>query len=196
LQARHAKDWISKASPSPADRLRKYVSCPHLEHATRWSNPNKCRLGLTPGKAMRRSAPPAPNADSLAKCCRLGGPISDPIRRLSFAIRTKQDAGRKPVAWNLCNAPIYVDYFIDSSRNGRWGWALEVAMHCSDVAPSSLPSLFLPCPHCGHRMVITAVEPAVLPDGAPANDLQDVTHGCDHCGTKLTRIIRPLDSAA
>jgi hypothetical protein len=36
----------------------------------------------------------------------LGVPISDPIRRLSFAIRTKQDAGREPIAWNLCNAPI------------------------------------------------------------------------------------------
>jgi hypothetical protein len=99
-------------------------------------------------------------------------------------------------AWNLCNAQIYVDYFIDSSRNACWGWALEVAMHCSEVAPSCLPSLFLPCPHCGHRMVITAVEPAFLPDGATANDLQDVTHGCEQCGTELTRIMRPLASAA
>jgi hypothetical protein len=69
-------------------------------------------------------------------------------------------------------------------------------MHCSDVAPSRLPSLLLPCPHCGHRMVITAVEPASLADGATAADLQDVTHGCEQCGTELTRIIRPLASAA
>jgi DNA-directed RNA polymerase subunit RPC12/RpoP len=69
-------------------------------------------------------------------------------------------------------------------------------MKCSDVAPSHLPSLLLPCPLCGSRMVIKAVEPALLPDGAAANDLQEVTHGCDQCGTKLTRIIRPLATAA
>jgi hypothetical protein len=125
-----------------------------------------------------------------------GSAHSDPIRRLSSRLATKQDAGRELDAWNLCNAQIYVDYFIDSSRNARWGWALEVAMQCSEVAPSCLPSLFLPCPHCGHRMVITAVAPAFLPDGVTANDLQDVTHGCDQCGTKLTRIIRPLASAS
>jgi hypothetical protein len=45
-------------------------------------------------------------------------------------------------------------------------------------------------------MVITAVEPASLADGATAADLQDVTHGCEQCGTELTRIIRPLASAA
>jgi hypothetical protein len=43
-------------------------------------------------------------------------------------------------------------------------------------------------------MVITAVAPALPADRANANDL-DVTHGCDQCGTKLTRI-RPLASAA
>jgi predicted RNA-binding Zn-ribbon protein involved in translation (DUF1610 family) len=73
---------------------------------------------------------------------------------------------------------------------------LELAMDCSDVAPSRLPSLLLPCPHCGHRMVITAVEPALFAHGATANDLQDVTHGCEQCGTELTRTIRPLASAA
>jgi hypothetical protein len=56
------------------------------------------------------------------------------------------------------------------------------AMNCSDVAPSRLPSLLLPCPHCGSRMVITAVEPALLADGATANDLRDVTHGSDQSG--------------
>ena len=145
-----------------------------------------CRILSATALLRARSLALTPCMLSAMSCCR--------IRRLSFAIRTKQDAGRKPVAWNLCNAPIYVDYFIDSSRNGRWGWALEVAMHCSGVAPSSLPSLFLPCPHCGARMVITAVGPALPADGANANDL-DVTHGCGQCGTKLTRI-RPLASAA
>jgi hypothetical protein len=45
-------------------------------------------------------------------------------------------------------------------------------------------------------MVITAVEPAFLVDGAIANDLQNVTHGCEQCGTEITRMIRPLASAA
>jgi predicted RNA-binding Zn-ribbon protein involved in translation (DUF1610 family) len=67
-------------------------------------------------------------------------------------------------------------------------------MHCYDVAPSRLPSLLLPCPHCGHRMVITAVEPALFADGATANDLQDVTHSCEQCGTELTRTVRLLAS--
>jgi hypothetical protein len=60
---------------------------------------------------------------------------------------------------------------------------LEAAMHCYDVAPSRLPSLLVPCPHCGHRMVITAVEPAFFANGATANDLQNVTHSCEQCGT-------------
>jgi hypothetical protein len=45
-------------------------------------------------------------------------------------------------------------------------------MNCSDVVPSRLPSLLLPCPHCGARMVITAVGPALPADGANANDLR------------------------
>ncbi len=69
-------------------------------------------------------------------------------------------------------------------------------MRYLDVAPSRLPSLFLPCPHCGHRMVIATVEPARLANGTPSNDLQEVTHGCVQCGTRLSRTIRPLSGAA
>jgi DNA-directed RNA polymerase subunit RPC12/RpoP len=65
-------------------------------------------------------------------------------------------------------------------------------MHHKDVAPSLLPSFLLPCPHCGHRMTITVVAPTRFPNGAESNDLEDVTHGCLQCGTKLTRTIRPL----
>ena len=35
-------------------------------------------------------------------------------------------------------------------------------MHYKNVAPSHLPSLLLPCSHCGHRMEITAVAPALM----------------------------------
>jgi predicted RNA-binding Zn-ribbon protein involved in translation (DUF1610 family) len=69
-------------------------------------------------------------------------------------------------------------------------------MRYLDVAPSRLPSLLLPCPHCGHRMVITAVEPALLANGADDDDLQDVTHSCVQCGTALTRTVRSLSGAA
>jgi hypothetical protein len=70
----------------------------------------------------------------------------------------------------------------------------ESAMRYHDVAPSYLPSLLLPCPYCGHRMVIAAVEPAG--HGAASNDLEDVTHGCVQCGTTLTRTVHSLAGAA
>ena len=65
-------------------------------------------------------------------------------------------------------------------------------MHHKDVGPSLLPTFLLPCPRCGHRMAITAVAPARFDNGAESNDLEEVTHGCVQCGTKLTRTIRPL----
>jgi hypothetical protein len=159
-------------------------------------HPKQVWLGFDTGKGDATLCSTRTRCRLLREVLSSGSAHSDPIRRLSSRLATKQDAGRELDPWNLCNAQIYVDYFIDSSRNVRWGWALEVAMQCSEVAPSCLPSLFLPCPHCGHRMVITAVEPAFLPDGATANDLQDVTHGCEQCGTELSRIMRPLASAA
>jgi hypothetical protein len=69
-------------------------------------------------------------------------------------------------------------------------------MRLKDVAPSRLPSFLLPCMHCGHRMAMTAVAPARLANGAQSNDLEDVTHACVHCGTTLTRTIRPLSGDA
>jgi hypothetical protein len=47
-------------------------------------------------------------------------------------------------------------------------------MHYTDVAPSHLPSLMLPCPYCGHRMEITAIAPARYPNGVTSNDLEDI----------------------
>jgi hypothetical protein len=69
-------------------------------------------------------------------------------------------------------------------------------MRYLDVAPSRLPSLLLPCPRCGHRMLIVTVEPAQLADGVPDHDLQDVTHSCVQCGTRLTRTIYSVSDAA
>ena len=69
-------------------------------------------------------------------------------------------------------------------------------MHLKDVALSRLPSFFLPCPHCGHRMAITAVAPARYVNGVESNDLEEVTHTCVQCGTTLTRTIRPLSGDA
>jgi hypothetical protein len=67
-------------------------------------------------------------------------------------------------------------------------------MHYKDVAPSYLPSLMLPCPYCGHRMEIAAVTPALYPNRAPSNDLEDITHTCVQCGATLTRTRRPFTS--
>ena len=65
-------------------------------------------------------------------------------------------------------------------------------MDRKNVNPSYLPSFLLPCPHCGHRMIIVTVKPARLEGGSAANDLEDVTHGCEQCGATLTRMVRPL----
>jgi predicted RNA-binding Zn-ribbon protein involved in translation (DUF1610 family) len=65
-----------------------------------------------------------------------------------------------------------------------------------DVGPSYLPSLFLPCPHCGHRMMVTAIEPAPFAYGTASSDLEDITHGCAQCGTMLTRTMRSQRRAA
>jgi hypothetical protein len=54
-----------------------------------------------------------------------------------------------------------------------------------NVAPSHLPSFLLPCLHCGGRIAITAVAPALYANGAASNDLEDVTHTCVQCGTML-----------
>jgi len=65
-------------------------------------------------------------------------------------------------------------------------------MPFKDVTPSRLPSFLLPCPHCGHRMIITAVAPARFASGVESNHLEDITHGCVQCGTTLVRTVRPF----
>jgi hypothetical protein len=58
---------------------------------------------------------------------------------------------------------------------------LDVLQERSSIASAEFsPSL----PHCGHRMVITAVAP-----GAESNELEDVIHGVQY-GATLTRTIR------
>jgi endogenous inhibitor of DNA gyrase (YacG/DUF329 family) len=66
-------------------------------------------------------------------------------------------------------------------------------MPYTDVAPSHLPTLILPCPYCGHRMEITAVAPALF-HGTASNDLEDITHTCVQCGATLIRTRRPFIS--
>jgi predicted RNA-binding Zn-ribbon protein involved in translation (DUF1610 family) len=48
---------------------------------------------------------------------------------------------------------------------------------------SHLPSFILPCPYCGRRMSIKAVERF-------AAEWDDVTHACTQCGTELVRTVR------
>jgi len=45
-------------------------------------------------------------------------------------------------------------------------------------------------------MVITAVEPALLADGAASHDLEDVTHRCVQCGTTIIRTVPSLSGVA
>ena len=53
------------------------------------------------------------------------------------------------------------------------------------VPLSFLPSLIMPCPYCGQRMIVKSV---LTP--AFHCDFEEVTHGCKQCGTELTRTIR------
>jgi hypothetical protein len=55
---------------------------------------------------------------------------------------------------------------------------------------SRLPSFLLPCTHCGHRMVITAVTRLPLLGAVGSEDLDDVTHSCVACGATLIRTVR------
>jgi len=97
----------------------------------------------------------------------------------------------------LCIAQIFVDSFINQSRNGAGrSRNRDSSMRYKGVAPSHLPSFLLPCPHCGHRMAITSVAPARYDNGAESNDLEDVTHGCVHCGTTLISTRRSLSDDA
>jgi hypothetical protein len=87
-------------------------------------------------------------------------------------------------AQTLCAAQIFVDSILNRAGCGLGrfrNWKAPVRY--INVAPSHLPSFLLPCPHCGHRMMITAVAPALYPNGAASNDLEDVTHTCVQCGT-------------
>jgi hypothetical protein len=69
-------------------------------------------------------------------------------------------------------------------------------MHLKDVGASRLPSFLLPCSHCGHRLAITAITPALLENGFRSDDLEDITHTCVQCGTMVMRTIRTLSSDA
>ena len=57
----------------------------------------------------------------------------------------------------------------------------------SKSTPSGLPSLIIPCPSCGGRLVATSVKRlAATPATA---DLEDIAHGCIRCGTELIRTV-------
>ena len=58
------------------------------------------------------------------------------------------------------------------------------------ISPSNLPTLMMPCPCCGGRMMHLAT-----PEVLPAESVEDVTHSCGQCGTELTRTIRSGSSA-
>jgi hypothetical protein len=51
-------------------------------------------------------------------------------------------------------------------------------------ALSYLPSMLLPCPACGSRFELKAIEPDPI-----AQDLDNITHACVQCGTELTRTV-------
>jgi hypothetical protein len=68
-------------------------------------------------------------------------------------------------------------------------------MQYANIASSRLPSVLLPCSHCGHRLAITAVTPALLENGSRSDDLEDITHTCVQCGTTVIRTIEAIASS-
>jgi DNA-directed RNA polymerase subunit RPC12/RpoP len=61
-------------------------------------------------------------------------------------------------------------------------------------APSHLPSLIMPCPYCGHRMVVTSIAPTS--SDPSESEFEDVTHACRSCGTELIRTVSPESKVA
>jgi hypothetical protein len=57
--------------------------------------------------------------------------------------------------------------------------------------PSHLPTMMLPCPHCGKWMTIMSIEADAI-DG----ELENIAHGCVRCGTELIRTVRRLSESA
>lgn len=71
------------------------------------------------------------------------------------------------------------------------GWGIgRASVSLKNIAPSSLPSFLLPCPHCGNRMVIREVAPVFFEDGSERSNLDDITYACVQCDTTLTRTVR------
>src|SRR5262249_46305631 len=80
----------------------------------------------------------------------------------------------------MCVAQIFLDSHSDQSGNSHRGTGVSRVLPVSfkSVIRSNLPSFLLPCPHCGHRMAITAVTPARSGGSAESTNLEDITHGC------------------
>jgi hypothetical protein len=76
------------------------------------------------------------------------------------------------------------------NRPGNEPQLTEGTRNRKDVGSSRLPSFLLPCQHCGHRMAITAVTPALLENGFGSDDLGGHHHTCVQCGTTVIRTIR------
>jgi DNA-directed RNA polymerase subunit RPC12/RpoP len=58
------------------------------------------------------------------------------------------------------------------------------------AAPSSLPSLMMPCPVCAGRMVYHARRPIT-------SELEDTVYACRRCGAELIRTsVRAVNGAA
>jgi hypothetical protein len=55
------------------------------------------------------------------------------------------------------------------------------------VKASGLPTLIMPCPRCGGRLVFkgTAQEVGYL-------DFEDITYACNRCATEMVRTVKPL----
>jgi hypothetical protein len=121
------------------------------------------------------------------------GPGALPADRLRSRAPMSATRDCQRDAQTLCVAQIFVDSILNRAGSGPGRFRTWKALvRYINVAPSHLPSFLLPCPHCGHRMAVRAVAPALYSSGEASNDLEDVTHTCVQCGTRQISTRRPF----
>jgi hypothetical protein len=76
-------------------------------------------------------------------------------------------------------------FFMCGAQKSLTQCSIQIESILMNGRASYLPSFILPCPYCGRRMSVQAVEPTRF-----AAQCEDVTHACGQCGTELVRTVQ------
>jgi hypothetical protein len=110
----------------------------------------------------------------------------------SMATATLGDGAKVAMGWLFTfRSPAVICVHCTKKLDSAGGEALNCAqtqsvgdMERRPPRTSYLPSFLIPCPYCGGRMTVISISSTMF-----AADLEDITHGCKHCGTELTRTV-------